>query len=149
MILGFMRHGKAEPRGSRPDRERRLTPEGREDSIRVARILPFRPSTIYSSPLVRAVETAEAVAEALGGVSVITSELLEPGVFGVESLRELNPQDGSLLVGHAPSIEKVVSALIGGCPVKMGTSYVAILELEEIDRGRGSLLALIGPPSNQ
>src|SRR6267154_2541713 len=68
MLIVLLRHGIAEEKGGgKPDEERRLTREGHEKMKRVSRalagILPDA-DAIYSSPLVRAYETAEWVAKA-------------------------------------------------------------------------------------
>src|SRR4051812_16466898 len=69
MKLYFLRHGKADwPGWDRPDDERPLTEEGKEEMRRVAKFLPrlkVQPASILSSPLPRAWQTAEIVAERL------------------------------------------------------------------------------------
>ena len=86
MNLYIVRHGPAEPRdqyarGS--DAQRPLTAAGKHKTSRAAQGLSAagcRPDRIISSPLVRAKQTAEIIASALGGdISVEFSELLAPG----------------------------------------------------------------------
>ncbi|ABM80132.1 phosphohistidine phosphatase, SixA [Hyperthermus butylicus DSM 5456] len=141
----FMRHGEAvgvDVAGS--DEERWLTERGREDVELVAMLLPVRPRVVYSSPLRRARETAEIVAR-LYGAKVTVAEQLEPGRFSVEALQELGPEPDSVLVGHAPSMWRVVSALIGGGDVVIPAGGAAIVEAEELERGMARLLELVTP----
>ncbi len=70
MILYFLRHGKAgSPRAANDD-ARELTANG-EDALRAAaplwRRLNLRPDVVLSSPLPRALRTAELFCEAVGG----------------------------------------------------------------------------------
>ena len=145
MLLLFMRHGKAEEKkpGLR-DEDRRLTDEGRRDVEFVARALPVKPSIVYSSPLVRARETAEIVAR-LHGVDLRIVDELSPSKASLDSIKGLELVDNTLLVGHAPSIEDVVSEIVGGGNVKLKAGAVAGIELEEVGKGKGRLVFLITP----
>ncbi|MEM0085435.1 MAG: histidine phosphatase family protein, partial [Zestosphaera sp.] len=67
MLIALMRHGEAEPK--KPgvsDDERSLTQDGRLQVIKVASVLGLKPRYVVSSPLKRALETAEIVAGILG-----------------------------------------------------------------------------------
>ncbi len=146
-LLAFMRHGKAEPK--KPgvsDFERRLTEEGREDVKLVARALPFKPSVIYHSPLKRAVETAEIVSK-VTGAPMKEAWGLEPEQASLSSLRDLNPPENAVLVGHAPSLTEIVSTLIGGGRLKLKAGGLAVLDVADLDLGRATLLLLITPDS--
>ncbi len=142
--LVLMRHGKAEPPGEKPDEERSLTEEGRRDVEAVARLIPFKPSAILCSPLRRAVETASIISM-VHRVPYRIEEGLSPGIFSVEALQQINPPDQAVLVGHAPSIERVTSALVGGGFLKIGAGGMAIIELENLERSGGRLVLLIQP----
>src|SRR6185436_9376094 len=107
MRLYVMRHGPAE--GSSPsgrDFDRALSENGRAETARVARELERRGERIdriLSSPLVRAVQTAEIVRSALGGKLEIRDELA-PSESAPDIVRDL-PTEGAervLIVGHAP-----------------------------------------------
>lgn len=145
MMLYFMRHGKAEKK--RPgiiDEDRRLTDEGRADVEYIARILPVRPSIIYSSPFRRARETAEIVAGVHGSELRIVEELA-PGKASLEALKNLEITDNVLFVGHAPSIEEIVSELVGGGNIKLKAGAIAGIEVEVFEKGKGELVFLVTP----
>src|SRR5512145_3039046 len=111
MILYFLRHGQA---GSRidwkgDDDERPLTKKGKESMYREAETivqLDLQLDAIITSPLARALQTAEIVGERLMmGERLLQDERLSPG-FEVEALGEiLDEQKGAnaiMLVGHEP-----------------------------------------------
>jgi len=143
--LVFFRHGEAVSVGEAgSDEERWLTEKGRRDVEVVARLLPWRPSVVLTSPLRRARETAEIISS-LYNVEVRIEERLAPSVFSFEALEEIDPADATVLVGHAPSINNVVSALIGGGQLKIAAGGAAVVEAEAIARGSGVLRELTTP----
>jgi phosphohistidine phosphatase len=75
---------------------------------------------IATSPLVRAVQTAELLAEAFEVDRVVVRRELAPGMASAISLetlaRELGP--GWALVGHNPSLAELVAHLLG---LELGT----------------------------
>lgn len=143
MIVVFIRHGKAEPKTEeKPDKERELTEEGRKDLETLARILPITPKKIYTSPYKRAIQTAEIIADAWK-IPIEVREELSPENMSIESIRKLELSGGEILVGHAPSIEDVVSKLMGGGKVDMSSGSAACLEIEEMKEGGGTLLFLV------
>ena len=145
MYLMFMRHGKAEEKKpGMSDEERHLTDEGRRDIMLVSKALPLKPSIVYSSPLVRAVETAEIVA-GTHEVSLKIVDELRPELTSLNSIIKIKPPDQALLVGHAPSIERVVSELIGGGNVKLKAGAVAGIELSTLEAGKGVLRFILTP----
>jgi phosphohistidine phosphatase len=118
-----MRHGPAEDAApSGVDADRGLTPVGRDRVQNVARELAAageEPLHIVTSPLVRAVQTAEIVA--------ITTKLSERG-GSVEVHREISPGGDSaklayrlavagakrvMLVGHEPDLSALLATLLG------------------------------------
>ncbi|MGH7769180.1 MAG: phosphohistidine phosphatase SixA [Candidatus Binatia bacterium] len=124
MNLYFMRHGIAVPRDDPKiciDEERPLTRKGSKRMRKAANgllTLDLDFDRIFTSPLVRARQTAEIVAEKLG---------LEARL---EDLPELSPQtaveelasrlagyrelENLLLVGHEPLLSKTVAYLLAG-----------------------------------
>jgi phosphohistidine phosphatase len=133
--LYIMRHGPAEDHAaSGRDEDRALTPSGRERVRSVARVLVAHdepPLWIVSSPLVRALQTAEIVAAAtkLGdrGGSVEASRELAPGGDGVELVKALLKDEKKrvMFVGHEPDLSGLVSLLVGEpMPVPMDKAMV-------------------------
>jgi phosphohistidine phosphatase len=117
-----MRHGPAEDHAdSGMDSDRALTPSGRERVRAVARFLheiDEEPLHIVTSPLVRAVQTAEIVAVASKlrdreGTVAVRREL-SPGGGGGRALVASLAAAGSkrvMLVGHEPDLSELVAAL--------------------------------------
>ncbi len=132
----LMRHGKAvskEAAGS--DEERWLTEEGKRDVERVAKCLP-RPSAIFSSPLRRARETAEILANRFG-IKYEVLEELSPGKFDLDVLRRI-ARPGAVYVGHNPDMERTLEQLC--CRAKLSAGGAAVVSLAE-----GRLYALLNP----
>jgi phosphohistidine phosphatase len=135
MKLYVMRHGPAQddsPSGR--DADRALTPSGRERVAAVAKALDAEgaaPFAILSSPLVRAVETAEIVAEVthLSRRAREDKKAQRAGATGeIEIRRELGMGTEKLallaelvragrkrvmIVGHEPDLSMLVMSLVG------------------------------------
>src|SRR5579883_3144637 len=119
----IMRHGIAGNRdtaGPVDDAKRRLTPEGREKMQKAAKGLKrlgLKLDWILSSPLLRAVETAEIVAESLPlKISIEVCEELRPGRSFDDLMVCLAAQPERkriLLVGHEPDPSLLAARLIG------------------------------------
>jgi len=123
MKLYVMRHGPAEDQAaSGADAHRALTPAGRERVRAVAKVLTENgeaPAQLVTSPLVRAVQTAEIVAVTSGltdrgGTVAVLSEMA-PGGGAVALARRLasGGQKRVMLVGHEPDLSNLVAALLG------------------------------------
>jgi phosphohistidine phosphatase len=146
--LWLLRHGEAEPHGARPDPERRLTERGEEQARAAGRALkalamPFQ--QIYTSPKVRARDTAILAAAELGlGLEPIEHAPLAEG-FDAEEARTLALAGGEearvLLVGHNPDFVQVIHDLTGG-RVDLKKGGLAGMRLEG---SRGDLIALLRP----
>jgi phosphohistidine phosphatase len=123
MKLYVMRHGPAEDHvESGVDADRPLSTAGRERVRAVARLLlqeQEAPACIVTSPLVRAVQTAEIVAlvTALGdkGGTVGVRRDIAPGGDAVALVRRLEADGGKrvMLVGHEPDLSGLVASLLG------------------------------------
>ena len=135
MKVWVLRHGEAEPYGSRPDSERALTPHGCEEVLRSAAQLIGEPLTaIYASPYLRAQQTAQRVREALGFVPDIrTVEWLTPDSRPQAVAEQLASVDNVLLVSHNPLVGNLLGFLQHGHvqePVAVRTAGLAELEGE-------------------
>jgi phosphohistidine phosphatase len=121
MLLTLVRHGDAEaPNNSLGDAGRCLSPHGREQARVTGQALAqqgVRLTHVWSSPLVRAVQTAELMLGALEfDGSVETRDDLYPDSSPrslLQSLRELDPESDVLLVGHMPYMSALASELLG------------------------------------
>ena len=137
MNLYLVRHAEAiERSGTTPDASRYLTTKGRLAFRKVARRVRrgrIAPDVIFTSPLLRAVQTAEILAERLkyqGDVFVANE--LSPG-FDLRALRFLLARTGDprevALVGHEPDLGTLAAMLLdvpGGFPLRKG----AVLAME-------------------
>jgi phosphohistidine phosphatase len=118
MRIYLCRHAQAAP--GDPDELRELTPSGMEQARALGErlaSLPEPPVVVLTSPLVRARQTAEAVAEALGVTAQPRDELL-PGA-SVASLRRAvaGMQRGPVAtVGHQPDCSEIALDLTGRDP---------------------------------
>ncbi|HQQ78246.1 MAG TPA: phosphohistidine phosphatase SixA [Thermoanaerobaculia bacterium] len=121
MILHLLRHAEAEdlsPSGR--DADRRLTEDGRRRMKSVAKaVARMDPGydAILVSPLLRARQTAEPVAEACGfRKPLVETRALEPNADPVDVLHELaRLKPGTvLLVGHQPHLGRLFGLLLSG-----------------------------------
>jgi phosphohistidine phosphatase len=134
MQLYFLRHGEADwPGWTKPDDERPLTDFGKKEVRQVATFLnrlKVNPDLIVTSPLPRALQTAEVAAEQLK-TKLRQDEALEPG-FGISELRTVLKRHRSkvlMLVGHEPDFSSVVSALTGAS-LKLSKAGVALVDID-------------------
>lgn len=158
MDLYIVRHGIAIDREDPkcpPDPERYLTEEGIEKTKQAAKGivgLGITADVLISSPYVRAVETAEIFATALGysKQKIRHSDLLLPGAEPSLFFRELakDKQSSSVFVfGHAPHLDELIAAALA---VKhnittLKKSGVAALTLKRISPPSAQLLWLATP----
>jgi phosphohistidine phosphatase len=128
--LYVIRHAEAAP--GYPDELRPLTPEGRDQARALGERLArerVRLDALVSSPLLRARETAAALARALG-VAAETDERLAPGATA-EDVRAVIAGRGETVatVGHQPDCGEIVSALTGGPEPAFPAASVQVVEL--------------------
>jgi phosphohistidine phosphatase len=152
MKLYLVRHAEAiERSGTTPDASRYLTPKGRLVFRKVARRVRQEgavPGVIFTSPLLRSVQTAEILAERLKHKGeVVVAKELSPG-FDLRALRALlagsgNPMEAAF-VGHEPDLGILAAALLavpGGFPLRKGA--VVALEVERsVRKGTAKFLWL-------
>ena len=144
--LWFLRHGDAVPHGTKPDPERELTSKGerqsRDAGAALAR-LDVRFDACYTSPKVRARDTARLACEPLG----IEPEEVEcsPAASSARTRSSCSwatmPTPACCVVGHEPDFSQVVGDLTGA-RIQMKKGGLAAVGVE---RGGGELLALLRP----
>lgn len=134
MRIYFIRHGEAEPFAKR-DFDRHLTTAGRiklhkSFSTFAKTIKGLGEYKIYSSPLVRANETAEILAEYLKKDVEIKEYLA--GSYIDEVLEDLKEDENYILVGHEPYISMWIRELTGeNVIVSRGSINLVELDLKE------------------
>jgi phosphohistidine phosphatase len=121
MEIYLLRHGIAEERpATGQDADRRLTDEGRAKLRRVlerAHAAGVQPSLILTSPLRRALESAEIAARELGYEGKLQrTDALTPNSSPQqvwEEIRAHKDEPAILLSGHEPLFSAVVAYLLG------------------------------------
>lgn len=139
MIIHLVRHAEAVERSPDiPEEHRFLTRRGRKRFGKVANAVKkagINPDLILTSPLVRAVQTAEILAWKLrhkGELEV--AQPLAPGFRpeGLDELLDAHPEAAEVvLVGHEPDMGLLVQSLFaleGSCQLKKG----AIVSLKRV-----------------
>ena len=124
MNLYILRHGIAVEHGAagyKNDDERPLTGKGERKMWAIAEAIEAMElsfDSILSSPLVRARQTAEIVAESLKCKKRLElTDTLSPQQSGkplIEYLQDQRAVDEILLVGHEPFLSQLISLLISG-----------------------------------
>ena len=121
MDLLVIRHAiAADPADYADDAERPLTPEGKKKMRRVAKGLRRSVPAIgllATSPLVRAIETAEIVSAAYDGIATTIVTALAPGHPPAAVARWLEPYRGHdvvAVVGHEPGLSRMVGWFLTG-----------------------------------
>ncbi|MGD0939812.1 MAG: phosphohistidine phosphatase SixA [Terracidiphilus sp.] len=156
MNLYLMRHANAglSRDNSALDAKRSLIREGKDQCILMARVLSaldVQVDVIVSSPLKRALQTAQFVGTELGyDAKVEISKALEPGADYAdfqEMLAKYAGCEGLLAVGHNPNVFQFLGRMItgnGGAAIRMRKGSVARVDL---DRHPPLLRWLIDPRS--
>jgi 8-oxo-dGTP diphosphatase len=153
VILYFLRHGDAgEPR-AHDDDGRELSPEG-EAQLRAAaplwRSLGVRPDAVISSPLPRALRTAEllVVGVDLDGMPLV-DERLRPGARWPDLAGAVaaHPDAHSVaIVGHDPDLAEAVALATGGSSIRLRKGALAAVEFRgDPEPGDGTLAWLLDP----
>ena len=140
--LWLLRHGDAEPHGTRPDAERRLTELGEREAQAAGaalRELHVEPTAVFTSPRVRALQTAKLACASLG-IEPVVHEPLSAGFTAPEALTLCAGLEVVLIVGHQPDFGQIVHDLTGARP-ELATGGVAGVRLDD----GGTLLTLLRP----
>ena len=158
MQLYIVRHGIAIDREDPqcpPDPERYLTEEGVEKTKGVAKgvaALGVAADLFFTSPYVRAVQTAEIFADAFdySRQKIRRSELLLPGAEPTLLFRELAREKQASMVflfGHAPHLDGAIATALGSKKhvTSLKKAGVALIELKRISPPMGVLAWLATP----
>lgn len=150
MHLLVMRHGEAGWHSI--DQERELTEAGRKGCALVARQIaksPWRPREIWSSPLVRARQTA-AIASEILNCRVTEKDFVtpedDPGLC-LDALLEEAPADRIMIVSHMPLVGALATLLVDGHRhgIPFMTSQAVALDLPVVGPGCADLKAQFLP----
>ncbi|HEX2620778.1 MAG TPA: histidine phosphatase family protein [Phototrophicaceae bacterium] len=149
MKLYFLRHAHAEDGKGISDHERKLTPGGIKAASSVSRLmvaLQLKPTRVFSSPRVRASQTADIIAAPLGVTVEVREELnFDFNISAASNLtRKLSDDDSILFVGHEPSLSITIGEITGG-RVEMKKSGLARVDTIGRLPLRGQLVWLLTP----
>ncbi len=156
MLIFILRHAIAEDAapGGR-DSDRALTSEGRDklrSVLKRASKAIETPSLILSSPYVRARQTAEIAASALGYTeSIVNTGALTPDAAPHqvwEEIRTHRDAERILLASHEPLVSQLVSYLLGAPALQVEMKKAALVCIEIVTfRGepRGVLKWMLTP----
>jgi len=113
--LILVRHAHSDP--GDPDELRPLSARGREEARALGeRLAAERPDAVVSSPLLRARETAAAIATA-SGIELKIDERLAPGAAADDVLAAAKEAGETVVtVGHQPDCSNVALAFTGADP---------------------------------
>lgn len=151
MEIVLFRHGSAEEKSlEKSDWDRELTQEGKEKVREAAKLLKHRLSaevniSIWSSPMARAVQTAEILSEVLGTDKASLHECIASGDFKAfsEELKEAEPSGILIAAGHAPSLDEWCECMTGTL-VKLDKSGAALIQMESMKTLKGKLVWVLG-----
>jgi phosphohistidine phosphatase len=151
--LHLLRHAHAgDPMKWRgPDAARPLSDRGRRQAERLGAFLAgagFDPDTILASPRLRAVETAQLVAEALDADVTLCEALAGPLTLDVldQVLTGAGDPARPLLVGHDPDFSELAGALTGALDLPLRKGALARIDAARpLGEGIGVLRWLVPP----
>ena len=138
MQVYLLRHGVAEEGGtSVNDADRALTAEGRQklrEVLRAAVNAEVQPTLILTSPLKRAVQTAEIAKDILGYKSALvrTKALVPSATVDLvwEEVRAHRNEEQLMLVGHDPLFSHLGGYLLGAPSLKIDFKKGSILRVD-------------------
>ena len=157
----MIRHAIAEPLGTADqfsDENRSLTEEGRDrmrDVVKGLKKLGVQLDLILTSPLVRAVQTAEIVAHSLGmnKKEIRQTTALSPGATVEQLFAEIKNGKGVesiAVVGHQPDlghlISKIVQSDAGVLSIQLKKGGICCINISEtVPTLRGDLIWFLTP----
>jgi phosphohistidine phosphatase len=154
--LHFLRHAHAgdAAKWAAPDFDRPLSDKGRRQAEALGahlEALELKFDLIVSSPLIRARQTAELVAEQLAMPVAIDDRLAGMGrglgIAGLEAiLRDHGNPWRPILVGHDPDFSELVSRLAGAGAIPMRKGAFARIDIDRPIQPGAGVLAWLLPP---
>ena len=144
MQLLVVRHARAEDRDAfavtgEPDAERPLTKKGirrMREAARGLRSLVPSIELLVSSPLRRAVQTAQIIAKEFGGLESVEREELSPGAGPerlIKWLAKTRTHGITCLVGHEPDLSELIGVLLADAskrPAKLKKGSATFVEFD-------------------
>lgn len=156
MILYIVRHGiavdKTDPKAP-PDPERPLTAKGVQKTRAAAlglKELGVKPDVLITSPYVRAAQTAEIFAEALGFPTskVRVTDALKPPANPADFMKELAHLKVKevMCFGHAPHLDQLIAQMVGARGVFTELKKAGVASLEHTGaHGAWRLMSILTP----
>jgi phosphohistidine phosphatase len=151
MHIYLLRHAEAEPHRS-DDFSRRLTEKGHKQARRVGCFMKaqfMRPDIILTSPVVRALETAEIVSRIIGKTDIVQVAWAACGMDPGKAIAELgsyNRFKSILLVGHEPDFSCLAATFLGiarSTSVNISKGSLTEIESTRLAPGEGVLKLLL------
>jgi phosphohistidine phosphatase SixA len=150
--LYLLRHAHAgdSTKWEGPDSERPLSPKGKRQSERLGAFLAergFAPDAIVASPKLRARQTAQLVADALGIAISVDDRLAGP--LDPDDIGEIVERVGGtsvVLVGHDPDFSELLAALSGTEYLPMKKAAFARIDMSLPIQPGGGILRWLVPP---
>jgi phosphohistidine phosphatase len=157
-VLASVREMNLTVRSGKNDDFRPLTPDGIKKMKKNAKGLKAvvrKPDFLISSPLTRAVQTAEILTQTWQGLEATVSEALRPhetGASFVRWMKSLHTRQDSLIaiVGHEPQLTHLIAWLTTSNSRRAYLDFkkggACLIDFaEDFDRGRGRLLWAMTP----
>lgn len=157
LALYILRHGIAVPHGAKgiPENDRPLTSQGKKKMRRAARgmaTLDLDFSLILTSPLPRASQTAQIVADVLKSEErvQVMEELLpeKPPQAAAQRLSDFKKEKSLLFVGHEPHLSRLISYLVFGNEsenILLKKGGLARIDIHSFSSPHGTLTWLLTP----
>ena len=160
VTLCVIRHADAGDSLVAPERDalRSLTAKGRKQAKRLGTALlhlGLAPTSVHSSDLARARETAElALAAARGRVALVTTQALAPHaspdcIASLLAASRPGKHDVLWVVGHEPGLSRLIALLIGaeprGIELRKGAVAIFVLGPEGVLAPAARLIGLHAP----
>lgn len=151
MNLFIIRHGEADSQSETPQ-DPPLASSGVEKVTLVAKEVTGKvqaPEALFSSPLKRALQTSEIIAQSWS-LEIQTADWLLPGVEPSHILNELKSLQvkNLALVGHLPTLGWLFSVLLWGVPPKeivVPKASISLIETSEWEPSAGKIRWMTSP----